>query len=157
MRDKNRAQVTKLGAILCALKCHFFVTKVIHNLVALLMYSERYWLINALSAQNPFGSVKGEWREDLLFLSLYIFTSPCCSKGIIFLLAEFKGQKPKFLPSNAFKRTLILISVSSITLKSLTRNCSYISLLFFPDLKRTCSSPSHLLESKDILAFWEDC
>lgn len=41
MRDKNRAQVTNLGAILCALKCPFFVTKVIHKFVAL-MYSERY-------------------------------------------------------------------------------------------------------------------
>lgn len=42
MRDKNRAKVTKLRAILCALKCPFFVAKVIHNLVAPLMYSERY-------------------------------------------------------------------------------------------------------------------
>lgn len=50
-------------------------------------------------------------------------------KGHDFLLAKFKGQKPSYLPSNAFKRTLLLISVSSITLKSLTRNCSYISLL----------------------------
>lgn len=42
MHDKNQARVTNLGAILCVLKCPFSVTKVIHNLVALLMYSERY-------------------------------------------------------------------------------------------------------------------
>ena len=33
MRDKNGAQVSKLRAILCALKCPFFVAKVIHNLL----------------------------------------------------------------------------------------------------------------------------
>lgn len=59
---------------------------------------------------------------------MYFHSSPLF-KGHHFLLAKFKGQKNEYLPSNAFKRTLALISVSSITLKTLTRNCSYISLL----------------------------
>lgn len=134
MRDKNRAQVTNLGAILCALKCPFFVTKVIHNLVALLMYSERYWLINALSAHNPLGFVKGTGEKTFSF-SPSVFSPLPVVQGtsfffLFFFLAKFKGQKPEYLPSNAFKRALVLMSVSSITLKSLTRNCSYISLLF---------------------------
>lgn len=44
-----------------------------------------------------------------------------------FLLATFKGQKAEYLPSNAFKTTLVLMNVNSITLKSLTRDCSSIS------------------------------
>lgn len=40
-KKKNKSELLT-GAILCALKCPFFVPKVIHNLVALLMYSERY-------------------------------------------------------------------------------------------------------------------
>lgn len=57
------------------------------------------------------------------------FHSSLLFKGHHFLLAKFKGQKHEYLPSNAFKRTLVPISVSSITLKTLTRNCSHISLL----------------------------
>ena len=147
MRDKNGAQVSKLRAILCALKCPFFVPKVIHNLVALLMYSERYWLINALSAHNPLGSVKGTGGKPCSF-SHYVFSPlPVVQRAsffLFFLLAKFKGQKPEYLPSNAFKRTLLLISVSSITLKSLTRNCSYISPLLILTHKEYAVH-SHLL------------
>lgn len=40
-KKKNKSELLT-GAIWCALKCPFFVPKVIHNLVALLVYSERY-------------------------------------------------------------------------------------------------------------------
>lgn len=53
--------------------CPFFVPKVIRNLVALLMYSERYWLINALSAHNPLGSMKGTGEKTSSF-SQYVFS-----------------------------------------------------------------------------------
>lgn len=98
-------------------------------------------MINALSAPNPFGSVKGNGDKIctlslLLARLLYFHLFHHCLKGIHFLPTKFKGQKPQFLPSNAFKRTLILISVSLITLKDLTRSCFYINLLAFPDLKK---------------------
>lgn len=120
--------------------CPFFVPKVIRNLVALLMYSERYWLINALSAHNPLGSVKGTGEKTCSF-SQYVFSPlPVVQKTSgfylfiylfiylsFFLLATFKGQKAEYLPSNAFKTSLVLMNVNSITPKSLTRDCSSIS------------------------------
>lgn len=99
-------------------------------------------MINALSAHNPLGSVKGTGEKTSL--AMYFHLS-LLFKGHDFLLAKFKGQKPEYLPSNAFKRTLVLISVSSITLKSLTRNCSYISLLLILTQKEYVVSVLHLL------------
>lgn len=71
-KKKKRAQVTNWSDLVC-LMCPFFVPKVIRNLVALLMYSERYWLINALSAHNPLGSVKGTGEKTCSF-SQYVFS-----------------------------------------------------------------------------------
>lgn len=137
MRDlkkkKKKAQVTNWSDLVC-LMCPFFVPKVIRNLVALLMYSERYWLINALSAHNPLGSVRGTGEKTCIFSQCVFSPLAVVQKTSGFFcffspLATFKGQKAEYLPSNAFKTTLVLMNVNSITLKSLTRDCSSISSL----------------------------
>lgn len=118
---KEQVKNTNRRAILCAWKCSSFVTTAFPNFVALLMYSERYWLINALSAHNPLGSVKGTVGKSFSF-SHCVFSPRSWSKGI-----KFMGQKREYMPSDAIKRKLLLISVSSIILWNLTRICSYIT------------------------------
>lgn len=77
-------------------------------------------MINALSAHNPLGFVKETGKETSL--TMYFHLSLLCKGHVFFfLLVEFKGQKQEYLPSNAFKRTLVLISVNSIILKGLRK------------------------------------
>lgn len=72
------------------------------------------------------------------------------------LLATFKGQKAEYLPSNAFKTTLVLMNVSSITLKSLTRNCSYISSPPSPTPNESRSPSSPAIDCFSIWRLEED-
>lgn len=103
-------------------------------------------MINALSAHNPLGSVKGTGDERRLALFSHSIFSPflLSFEGHQFCPLLFpgkvKGQKHEYLSTNAFKRAFIVISVSSIALKGFTKSCSNFSPLLIPTPKRTYCS-----------------